>query len=56
MAEADRPIIADDATTLAAGDPATAPAQGEDLPVADKPKRRWGRLVLMLGVPLALLA
>ena len=55
MAEADRPIIADEATALASGDPATAPSDEGTTQVSDKPKRRWGRLVLMLVVPLALL-
>ena len=41
MAEADTPIIADEGQTPV-----------EDYPV--KPKRRWGRLALMLGVPLAI--
>lgn len=55
MAEADRPIISDEATPLAPGDPATAPAETGMAATPVKPERRWGRLVLMLGVPLALL-
>ena len=43
MAEADAPIMAEEM--------AQEPADG----TATKPKRRWGRLVLMLAVPLALL-
>ena len=43
MAEADSPIVADE----------TIQTPVEDYPA--KPKRRWGRLVLMLAVPLALL-
>ena len=43
MAEADSPIVADE----------TIQTPVEDYPA--KPKRRWGRLVLMLVVPLALL-
>ena len=43
MAEADRPIVADETVQVAV----------EDYPA--KPKRRWGRLALMLAVPLALL-